>query len=139
MEKIAFDSKEGKEQRFCDLFSMRKELSMVIGDRVFFEKNSYSIRSEDVQTLSRLGTWLKENDCGLLIEGHTDEIGTRNYSLALGYRRAYTILDYFISMGIEESRVRIISYGKEVPAILGDDEYSWSKNRRAVFVLEQKR
>ncbi len=71
----------------------------------------------------------------VVVEGHADERGTREYNLALGERRASSVKDYLIALGIDPSRVETISYGKERPVALGHDEESWAKNRRSVSVI----
>jgi peptidoglycan-associated lipoprotein len=71
-----------------------------------------------------------------VIEGHADERGTREYNLALGARRAAAVRDYMIAHGVQASRMRTISYGKERPVAVCDDISCWSQNRRAVTVLQ---
>lgn len=117
--------------------SMQQQFARSVSDRIFFDINSYSIRPEDIQVLSSLGSWLEKNDCDFIIEGHTDEQGTRNSSLVLGLRRAHTVFDYFLARGINSSRMKITSYGKEIPAVLGYDESAYSKNRRTVITLQK--
>ena len=69
-----------------------------------------------------------------LIEGNTDNRGTREYNLALGERRANSARDYLVSRGIPENRMTVVSYGKEKPTIVGDNESAWSQNRRTVTI-----
>ena len=71
----------------------------------------------------------------VIIEGHADERGTREYNLALGDRRAVAVRDYLLAKGLNDARVRTVSYGKERPAVSGSNEESWAKNRRAATVL----
>ena len=71
-----------------------------------------------------------------MIEGHCDERGTREYNLALGERRATAVKNYLVALGIDANRMQTISYGKERPAVLGDDEAAWAQNRRGVIVLQ---
>src|SRR3546814_10697194 len=66
------------------------------------------------------------------VEGHADERGTRDYNLALGERRANAAKNYLVSLGVPESRISTISYGKERPEALGSEESAWAQNRRAV-------
>ena len=70
-----------------------------------------------------------------VVEGHTDERGTREYNLALGERRADAARDYLVSLGIDPNRIKIVSFGKERPAVPGSNENAWAQNRRAVLVL----
>ncbi|WP_144079416.1 OmpA family protein [Candidatus Liberibacter americanus] len=122
-----------------DISTKNYDLSNSIGNTVFFNDSSHSIRPQDIQVLSALGSWLETNDCDFIIEGHTDAIGTRNYSFALGLRRAQSVFNYFLARGINSSRMKITSYGKESPAVFGQDENSFSKNRRVVIVLKRCR
>ncbi len=71
----------------------------------------------------------------IVIEGHADERGTREYNLALGARRAAATRDFLISRGVAANRMKTISYGKERPVAVCDDISCWSQNRRAVTVL----
>lgn len=127
------------EDNIIDISAKQNELSKSVGDTLFFDKFSHSIRPEDVQILSGLGSWLESNDCDFIIEGHTDASVTRNYSFALGLRRAQSIFNYFLARGIQSSRMKITSYGKESPIVSGQDEASVAKNRRAVVVLKSCR
>jgi peptidoglycan-associated lipoprotein len=80
--------------------------------------------------------WLNANPAyAIIIEGHADEQGTREYNLALGARRASAVQDFLISQGIAPNRMRTVSYGKERPIEVCSDEACYSKNRRAVTVL----
>jgi peptidoglycan-associated lipoprotein len=113
-----------------------EDLTQNVGDRVFFAFDSSSLSSEAQQTLQRQAAWLKQYpNVSVTVEGHCDERGTREYNLALGERRANAAKKYLASEGIAASRISTISYGKERPAVIGDNEDAWSKNRRAVTVL----
>ncbi|WP_372005812.1 peptidoglycan-associated lipoprotein Pal [Tistrella mobilis] len=106
------------------------------GDRVFFELDSSSLTAEGRQTLSVQADFLRANPAQrVVIEGHADERGTREYNLALGDRRATAAKNYLVALGISPDRLETISYGKERPAVLGSDEAAWAQNRRAVTVL----
>ena len=106
------------------------------GDRVFFELDSSSLTAEGRQTLSVQADFLRANPAQrIVIEGHADERGTREYNLALGDRRATAAKTYLVALGISPDRIETISYGKERPAVLGSDEAAWAQNRRAVTVL----
>jgi len=107
-----------------------------VGDRVFFETDSTELTPQARSTLDKQGQWLQTyNRYSFLIEGHADERGTREYNIALGAKRAQTVREYLASRGIEPSRMRTISYGKERPVAVCDDISCWSQNRRAVTVL----
>ena len=107
-----------------------------VGDRVFFGFDKYDLAGEARRTLELQAAWLKKYpQYKVVVEGHADERGTREYNLALGERRANSVKDYLIALGIDPSRVETISYGKERPVALGHDEESWAKNRRSVSVI----
>ena len=107
-----------------------------VGDRVFFETDSTDLTVQARATLDKQAQWLTTyNRYAFTVEGHADERGTREYNFALGARRAETVRNYLASRGIEPSRMRTISYGKERPVAVCDDISCWSQNRRAVTVL----
>jgi peptidoglycan-associated lipoprotein len=107
-----------------------------VGDRVFFESDSTDLTPQSLATLDKQAQWLGSyNRYSFTIEGHADERGTREYNIALGARRAQAVRDYLHSRGIEPSRMRTISYGKERPVAVCNDISCWSQNRRAVTVL----
>lgn len=108
-----------------------------VGDRVFFDTDSSTVREDGRQTLNRQAEWLKKyGNYQITIEGHCDERGTREYNLALGERRANAARQYLIAQGIPASRIKTVSYGKERPDPVGSDEAAWARNRRAVTALE---
>ena len=107
-----------------------------VGDRVFFESDSTDLTPQSRATLDKQAQWLATyNRYAFTIEGHADERGTREYNVALGAKRAEAVRAYLASRGIEPSRMRTISYGKERPVAVCDDISCWSQNRRAVTVL----
>jgi len=107
-----------------------------VGDRVFFESDQSDLSPQAVATLDRQIQWLQTyNRYAFTIEGHADERGTREYNIALGAKRAQSVREYLIARGIDASRMRTISYGKERPVAVCDDISCWSQNRRAVTVL----
>ena len=113
-------------------------MQSVPSDRVFFDFDSYSLDAEDRQTLDSQAAWLNRNaSVRVTIEGHADERGTREYNLALGERRANAARDYLQARGVAASRMTVISWGKERPAVEGSNEYAWSQNRRAVTVVPE--
>ena len=108
-----------------------------VGDRVFYDTDSSTVREDGRQTLNRQAEWLKKyGNYQITIEGHCDERGTREYNLALGERRANAARQYLIAQGIPATRIKTVSYGKERPDPVGSDEASWARNRRAVTALE---
>ena len=107
-----------------------------VGDRVFFETDSSDLTSTATATLDKQASWLNQyNRYSILIEGHADERGTREYNFALGARRAQAVRDYLASKGIASARLKTTSYGKERPVAVCDDISCWSQNRRGVTVL----
>lgn len=105
-------------------------------DRVFFDFDSSVLRETEQQTLKRQAEWLKKNpNVTATIEGHADERGTREYNLALGERRAVAAKNFLVRSGVSASRLKVISYGKERPAVLGSTEDAYAQNRRAVTVV----
>ena len=102
-------------------------------DRVFFGFDKSNLSAEAVRVLKVQAEYLKANpEKQIVIEGHADDRGTREYNLALGERRAVAVKNYLISRGVDADRIRVISYGKERPAVVGANEAAWSQNRRAV-------
>jgi peptidoglycan-associated lipoprotein len=107
-----------------------------VGDRVFFESDQTDLSSQAIATLEKQVQWLQTyNRYTFTIEGHADERGTREYNIALGARRAQSVRTFLASRGIDPSRMRTISYGKERPVAVCNDISCWSQNRRAVTVL----
>lgn len=106
-------------------------------DRIFFAFDKSNLSAEAVNTLKAQAEYLKANpEKNVVIEGHTDDRGTREYNLALGERRAVAAKNYLISRGVDGSRIKVISYGKEYPAVVGANEAAWAQNRRAVTVVK---
>lgn len=111
-------------------------LEMEVGDRVFFGYDSTEISAEARTTLERQALFMKQNpSLTVTVEGHCDERGTREYNLALGERRANSVRNYLLALGVDGSRVDTVSYGKERPAVLGSDNVSWAQNRRGVMSI----
>ncbi|MEC8109332.1 MAG: peptidoglycan-associated lipoprotein Pal [Pseudomonadota bacterium] len=107
-----------------------------VGDTVNFDFDSAELTVSARSTLNRQAAFLSLNpDLMIVIEGHADERGTREYNLALGDRRATAVRDYLVAKGINSARVRTVSYGKERPAVAGSEEAAWAQNRRAATVL----
>jgi len=113
-----------------------QDFTVNVGDRIFFDTDSSSIRPDAQATLTKQAQWLNRYPhYSITIEGHADERGTREYNLALGARRAAATRDFLASRGVAARRMKTISYGKERPVATCDDESCWSQNRRAVTVL----
>jgi len=110
-------------------------LASGVPDRVFFATNETVLTTASRETLRKQATYLrKESSMNVVLEGHADERGTREYNLALGERRANSAKDYLMTYGISANRISVISYGKERPVDSGSNPLSWSKNRRSVTV-----
>ena len=106
-----------------------------VPDRVFFATNESILTTRSRDTLRKQAGWLRENsDVTVVLEGHADERGTREYNLALGERRANAAKDYLMTYGVSSNRISVISYGKERPVDSGSNPLAWSKNRRSVTV-----
>ena len=107
-----------------------------VGDRVFFTVDSSQLTPQAMATLDKQVQWLNQyQSFTVTVEGHADERGTREYNIALGARRANAVSSYLTSRGVAGNRVRTISYGKERPVAVCNDESCWSQNRRSVTVL----
>ena len=112
-----------------------KYLASGVPDRVFFATNESVLTTASRDTLRKQATWLRANsEINVVLEGHADERGTREYNLALGERRANAAKDYLLTYGVSANRISVISYGKERPVDAGSNPLSWSKNRRSVTV-----
>ena len=106
-----------------------------VPDRVFFATNETVLTTASRETLRAQAAWLRKNSSiNVVLEGHADERGTREYNLALGERRANSAKDYLMTYGISSDRISVLSYGKERPVAGGSDPLAWSKNRRSVTV-----
>jgi peptidoglycan-associated lipoprotein len=114
----------------------QEDLVLNVGDRVFFDFDKFDITAEAQATLQRQAAWMNSNpQTTIVVEGHCDERGTREYNLGLGERRASAIREYLVNLGVAPARVEVISYGKERPVALGHAETAWSQNRRGVTVV----
>lgn len=115
-----------------------REFSQRIGDTVYFSTDSTELSPEAQQTLAAQARWLNQYpNYRIVVEGHADERGTREYNLGLGAQRAANVRRFLAERGVEPSRVRTISYGKERPVAVCANISCWSQNRRAVTVLSQ--
>jgi peptidoglycan-associated lipoprotein len=107
-----------------------------ISDRVLFSVDQSTLSAEAIGTLNQQIGWLAQNPAApILIEGHADERGTGEYNMALGASRASAVRNYMVSQGISDSRISIITYGRERPVATCADDSCWSRNRRAVTVV----
>ncbi len=114
-----------------------EEVEPLVLEDVFFDFDKYTIKAEYQEVLSRNAEMLLSRpDAKLLIEGHCDERGTKEYNLSLGEKRAKAVIDYYVTYGISSSRLSMISYGEEKPFSAGHNEDAWTLNRRAHMVLK---
>jgi len=114
----------------------QEDLIVNVGDRVFFNYDSSDLDSDAQELLQDQVAWLKQySDVSVIVEGHCDERGTREYNLALGEKRAQSVKNYLISLGISSDRISTISYGKERPAVVGSNDGAWAQNRRSVTLV----
>jgi peptidoglycan-associated lipoprotein len=117
-----------------DQINKEKPLQMI-----HFDYDKFFIRDDAKPILESNAAWLKKfRTVKVLIEGHCDERGTEEYNLALGEKRAKSTLDYLVSLGIPQDRMKIISYGKSQPLDPANNEAAWAKNRRAQFTIIEK-
>ncbi len=118
----------------------QEDLIVNVGDRVFFNYDSSELDSDAQELLQDQVAWLKQySNVSVIVEGHCDERGTREYNLALGEKRAQSVKNYLINLGISPDRVSTISYGKERPDVEGSYDDAWTKNRRSVTTLDVDR
>ena len=107
-----------------------------VGDRVLFAYDRSDLEDSGRSTLQKQAAWLQRYPTVVLtIEGHADERGTREYNLALGARRAQSVRDYLVSLGVSGARIDTISYGKERPMCTESNESCWAQNRRGITVV----
>ena len=112
------------------------EKLLEVGDRVFFDYDQSSFKKEGIETLKRQARFLIANDnITVTIEGHCDARGTREYNLALGERRAYSVKSFLTSLGVEDSRISIISFGKEKLQSIENNEKAWAQSRTAITTI----
>ena len=116
-----------------------RDFSQNVGDIVYFSTDSTDLSPEAQQTLTNQARWLQQYaQYTITIEGHADERGTREYNIGLGAKRAEAVKTFLARNGINASRIRTISYGKERPVAVCNDISCWSQNRRAQTVLNSR-
>jgi len=114
----------------------QEDLVANVGDRVVFDTDRSNIRADQRTVLERQSAWMgRFPQVQVMVEGHADERGTREYNLALGQRRANAARDVLVAGGVAGTRIQTISYGKDRPDALGSNEESWARNRRAVTAV----
>ena len=133
----ASSSVDKKKSLFAAAKQTAADKLIAVGDRVLFDYDSATLDSSAKILLDAQSRFLRANtDLNFIVEGHCDERGTREYNLALGEQRATAVRDYLVIQGIDPDRIKVISYGKEKPAVVGSNTMAWSKNRRAVTIID---
>ena len=103
---------------------------------IYFDFDKYNLKEDAIKTLKEIGNYLrKHSDVKILIEGHCDERGTREYNLVLGEQRALSARNFLINYGISPKRIYTVSYGEDKPADPRHCEEAWAKNRRCEFKI----
>jgi peptidoglycan-associated lipoprotein len=124
----ASSSVDKKKSLFAQAKQTASDKLIAVGDRVLFDYDSAKLDSSARIMLDAQSRFLRVNtDLNFIIEGHCDERGTREYNLALGEQRATAVRDYLVIQGIDPDRIKVISYGKEKPAVVGSNGMAWSK------------
>lgn len=119
----------------CTRAGSLEDFRVNVGDRTFFDYDKSTLSVYARATLERQASWLIQRPQMLVvIEGHADERGTREYNLALADRRATAVRDYLVALSVPAARLSTVSYGSERPAVIGSNNAAWSQNRRAVTV-----
>ena len=122
--------------RMAPVPGSQDDLVVNVGDRVFFGFDKYSLTAQARAILEKQAAWMNKYPAVTVsVEGHCDERGTREYNLGLGERRANSVKDYLVALGINPNRLKTISYGKERPVALGSNEAAWAQNRRSVTMV----
>ncbi|WP_417317115.1 peptidoglycan-associated lipoprotein Pal [Emcibacter sp.] len=112
------------------------DLDQTAGALVYFGFDRYDLTADARSTLQTQARWIMDTNASVTIEGHCDERGTREYNLALGDRRATAVKNYLVALGVNASKIRTVSYGKERPAVSGSGEAVWAQNRRGYTRVE---
>ena len=110
-----------------------EDFALSVSDRVFFGYDRYDLSADASATLDAQVGWLRRyGNVDIVIGGHADNRGTREYNLALSERRAQSVRDYMVGLGVSADRITVVPYGKERPAVTGNNDAAWAENRRAV-------
>lgn len=110
--------------------SLNEEAALRAITTFYFEYDSSDLKPEAMRALDVHGKDLKANGARVVLEGHADERGTREYNMALGERRAKAVQRYLVLQGVSPAQLELVSYGEERPVATGNDEQSWAQNRR---------
>ena len=110
--------------------SLSEEAALRAITTFYFEYDSSDLKPEAMRALDVHARDLKSNGARVVLEGHADERGTREYNMALGERRAKAVQRYLVLQGVAQGQLELVSYGEERPVVMGSDEQSWAQNRR---------
>ncbi len=137
-QKVREQLEKERQEREASARELRAEKIKFMYQDIYFEKGSYKLMPEARELLQRKAPWLQKNsDVKVIVEGHTDEAGSKEYNFALGDRRAGAVKSFLIGQGIQSSRLIAVSYGNEQPIDTNSTEKARSKNRRVHFVVEE--
>jgi len=137
-QKVREQLEQEQQEREAKERELRAEKIKFMYEDVYFEKGSYKLKPEARELLQRKALWLKKNsDIKVIVEGHTDESGSKEYNFALGDRRAGAVKSFLIGQGILTSRLIAVSFGNEQPIDTSSSQKARSKNRRVHFVVEE--
>jgi peptidoglycan-associated lipoprotein len=115
--------------------STSKGLTFEQATTIYFDFNQYSVKETEVEKLEAQATWLLSNKTAkVTVEGHTDYLGTREYNIALGEKRASATKNYLVKKGVDAKNIKVVSYGKDKPVDSADTDEARSKNRRTVSI-----
>ncbi len=137
-QKVREQLEKERQEREAGARELRAEKIKFMYEDINFAKGSYKLMPEARELLQRKALWLQKNsDVKVIVEGHTDEAGSKEYNFALGDRRAGAVKSFLIGQGIQSSHLIAVSYGNEQPIDTGRTEKARSKNRRVHFVVEE--
>ena len=137
-QKVREQLEKEKQEREAKERELRAQKIKFMYEDVYFNKGSYKLMPEARELLQRKAMWLQKNpDIKVIVEGHTDEAGSKEYNFALGDQRAGAVKSFLIGQGIQSSRLIAVSFGNEKPIDKSNTDKARAKNRRVHFVVEE--
>ena len=137
-QKVREQLEQKRQEREAKERELRAEKIKFMYEDIYFEKGRYKLMPEARELLKSKALWLKKNsDLKVIVEGHTDEAGSKEYNFALGDQRAGAVKSFLIGQGVQSWRLIAVSYGNEQPIDTGSMAGARSKNRRVHFVVEE--